>query len=113
MNPALRLFPLVTPNGVVSEKFPVTLGQLFDMTGAPALCHATASWSLKREHLFTEQDAVWLLHEYGHTNAIVSNSREKNVNEVMRLCGVQYYLVRLRSSSTLYVASLTDFNIPG
>ncbi|EIW53956.1 uncharacterized protein TRAVEDRAFT_51694 [Trametes versicolor FP-101664 SS1] len=71
MNPALKLFPLVTPNGVVSEKFPVTLGQLFDMT---------------------EQDAVWLLHEYGHTDAIVSNSRERNVNEVMRLCGVQYYL---------------------
>lgn len=61
----------------------------------------------------TEQDAVWLLHEYGHTDAIVSNSRERNVNEVMRLCGVQYYLARLRSSSTTHAASLTNFNIPG
>lgn len=43
MNPALKLFPLVTPNGVVSEKFPVTLGQLFDMTGTPALYLTTAS----------------------------------------------------------------------
>ncbi|KAL1945228.1 hypothetical protein VTO73DRAFT_2079 [Trametes versicolor] len=93
MNPTLKLSPLVTPNGVVSDRFPATLGQLFDMT---------------------EQDAVWLLHEYGHTDAIVSNSRERNVNEVMRLCGVQYYLVRLLSSIPVaYTALLISLQMPG
>lgn len=96
MNPALKLFPLVTPNGVVSDKFPATLGQLFDMTGVSISYLTTALCSLRRVRFPTEQDAVVLLHEYGRTDAIVSNSRERNVNEVMRLCGVQYYLVRPR-----------------
>lgn len=62
----------------------------------------------------TEQDAVWLLHEYGHTDAIVSNSRERNVNEVMRLCGVQYYLVRsLSSTPVAHITLLINLHMPG
>ncbi|OJT11560.1 hypothetical protein TRAPUB_11925 [Trametes pubescens] len=76
----LDLHPLCTPEGAISLNFPRTLGDLFGME---------------------EQTAILLLHEYGRTEAIAAgpNSREKNINEFMRLCGVRYLLVRRRFSS--------------
>ncbi|OJT01656.1 hypothetical protein TRAPUB_7914 [Trametes pubescens] len=92
MNPALELSPLVTPAGVVSERFPATLRELFEMKGASSAFKYLHS-ARRILNVHTEPDAVALLYEYGRNDEIVPRSREKNVNAVMRMCGVQCYLV--------------------
>ncbi|KAI0628391.1 hypothetical protein C8Q77DRAFT_1076747 [Trametes polyzona] len=88
MDPDLELRPLYLPDGSISPGFPRTLGELFNMT---------------------EEVAVVLLHHYGRHEAIAKNSREKNVNEVMRLCGVRYLLVR--SPLSYGVGSIADCHV--
>ncbi|KAI0365933.1 hypothetical protein BV20DRAFT_1124630 [Pilatotrama ljubarskyi] len=82
LDPDLPLQPLHNTCGEVSEKFPKTLGDLFNMT---------------------EETAVVLLHDYGLDSAIMPgpNSREKNVNEFMQFCGVRYRLVPFGDGSAM------------
>ncbi|KAI9060447.1 hypothetical protein FKP32DRAFT_1678788 [Trametes sanguinea] len=69
--------PLYNAKGEINPAFPKTLGELFSVTN---------------------ESAVALLKDY-RPEYQISDSRDKNVNELMRLCGVRFQLVRRRSSS--------------
>ncbi|OSC98786.1 hypothetical protein PYCCODRAFT_1438946 [Trametes coccinea BRFM310] len=71
------LQPLYDAKGEIHPAFPKNLGELFSMT---------------------DENARTLLRDY-RPEYQITDSRDKNVNEVMRLCGVRFQLVRRRSSS--------------
>ncbi|KAI0667070.1 hypothetical protein C8Q78DRAFT_1082579 [Trametes maxima] len=65
------LHPLYNVRGQLSDRFPKTLGELFNMT---------------------DNDAVLLMHDF-NLDANAHDGREKKVNELMQLFGVQYRLI--------------------
>ncbi|CDO72650.1 hypothetical protein BN946_scf184985.g69 [Trametes cinnabarina] len=69
--------PLYNAKGEISPEFPKRLVDLFNMTN---------------------ETAVTLLRDYA-PNDKPTDSRDSNVNAVMRICGVRFVLVRRRSSS--------------
>ena len=82
------MHPLHNAKGEISQQFPLTLGDMFGITGASI---RFVSGSPRFTRPFIAGTAEALLKEYGLE---VSDSREKNINTFMCHCGIQYQLVR-------------------